>query len=175
MGWYDNDQMAVQADPATRARSVGEPLPLENGDRLTRGEFERRYASRPDLKKAELIEGVVYLPSPVRSASHAEPHAAILGWLVTYWRVIEHQIDWFVLSDGEYRPMTKNPAGTLESSVFPGLRSGPDQRVESIFLTSASPSAGTRTPGGSTHHTPDTATGLVLESGCSYTSPESKP
>ena len=43
--------MAVQADPATRDRAVGEPLPLENGDRLTRGEFERRYAARPDLKE----------------------------------------------------------------------------------------------------------------------------
>lgn len=34
--------------------------PLENGDRLSRHEFERRYQSMPDLKKAELIEGVVY-------------------------------------------------------------------------------------------------------------------
>ena len=39
--------------------------PLENGDRLTRCEFERRYALRPDLKKAQLIEGIVYMPSPV--------------------------------------------------------------------------------------------------------------
>ena len=31
---------------------------LENGDRLTRAEFERRYEARPDIKKAELIEGV---------------------------------------------------------------------------------------------------------------------
>ena len=33
------------------------PFPLENGDRLTRREFERRYAARTDIKKAELIEG----------------------------------------------------------------------------------------------------------------------
>ena len=38
---------------------------LENGDRLTRAEFERRYEAMPNLKKAELIEGVVYMPSPV--------------------------------------------------------------------------------------------------------------
>ena len=204
--------MAVQADSATRGRSAG-PLPLENGDRLTRGEFERRYAARPDLKKAELIEGVVYLPSPVRSASHAEPHAAILGWLVTYcastpgvraadnatvrldmdnepqpdallrivpaaggrarmsaddyldgapelifeiaassaaidlhdklrayrrngvqeyvvWRVLEQQIDWFVLSGGEYRPLTTNRSGMLESRVFPGLRLAVDALLQ---------------------------------------------
>jgi hypothetical protein len=34
--------------------------PLENGDRLTRPEFERRYQAMPHIKKAELIEGVVY-------------------------------------------------------------------------------------------------------------------
>ena len=33
--------------------------PLENGDKLTRAEFERRYHAMPNLKKAELIEGVV--------------------------------------------------------------------------------------------------------------------
>lgn len=57
---------------------------LENGDRLTRAEFERRYESRPDLKKAELIEGVVYTPSPARSGSHARPHASLVGWLFAY-------------------------------------------------------------------------------------------
>src|SRR5262245_41767284 len=31
------------------------------GVRLTRDEFERRYSAMPDLKKAELIEGVVYM------------------------------------------------------------------------------------------------------------------
>ncbi len=43
---------------------------LENGDRLTRAEFERRYATMSDVKKAELIEGVVYMSSP---------HAHIMG------------------------------------------------------------------------------------------------
>ena len=50
-----------------------EPL-LEVGDKLTRDEFERRYERMPHLKKAELIEGTVYMPSPVRAAKHAEPH-----------------------------------------------------------------------------------------------------
>ena len=58
--------------------------PLENGDRLTRCEFERRYASRPDLKKVQLVEGVVHMPSPVRFVLHGEPHAAILGVLFQY-------------------------------------------------------------------------------------------
>lgn len=57
---------------------------LQNGDRLTRSEFERRYKAMPHIKKAELIEGVVYMPSPVRFEQHAEPHGSIVGALVVY-------------------------------------------------------------------------------------------
>src|SRR5437660_12908533 len=58
--------------------------PLENGDRLSREEFERRYHAMPDLKKAELIEGVVYMPSPVRFDAHAEQHSWLNWWLTSY-------------------------------------------------------------------------------------------
>lgn len=59
--------------------------PLENGDHLTREQFEDRYHAMPHLKKAELIEGVVYMPSPVRLDQHGSPHAALIGWLTVYW------------------------------------------------------------------------------------------
>ncbi|MEH2358827.1 Uma2 family endonuclease [Nostoc sp.] len=58
--------------------------PLENGDRLTCFEFERRYSAMPKLKKAELIEGTVYMASPLRFEPHAEPHGDLMGWLWTY-------------------------------------------------------------------------------------------
>jgi len=58
--------------------------PLEPGDRLTRDEFERRYDAMPQLKKAELIEGVVYIPFPVRLRRHGWPHFRLVGWLGTY-------------------------------------------------------------------------------------------
>ncbi|NJM73205.1 MAG: Uma2 family endonuclease [Scytonema sp. RU_4_4] len=58
--------------------------PLESGDRLTRHEFERRYIAMPHIKKAELIEGVVYLASPVRFRSHGQPHGDLIIWLGTY-------------------------------------------------------------------------------------------
>ena len=58
--------------------------PLENGDRLTRQEFERRYTAMAHIKKAELIEGVVYVASPVRANRHGSPHADIIGWLFVY-------------------------------------------------------------------------------------------
>ncbi len=59
-------------------------LHLESGDRLTRPEFERRYNAMPNVKKAELIEGVVYVASPLRFEAHAEPHGNLMIWLGIY-------------------------------------------------------------------------------------------
>ncbi|MEW4570678.1 Uma2 family endonuclease [Tautonia sp. JC769] len=80
--------MATAASTTTgpgRTGSSVRPLPpLENGDRLTRAEFERRYDAMPELKKAELIEGVVYMGSPVRLRNHGRPHSHLVTWLGTY-------------------------------------------------------------------------------------------
>lgn len=58
--------------------------PLQSGDRLTRDEFERRYKAMPPHVKAELIEGVVYVASPVTDTFHANPHFDLIGWLSIY-------------------------------------------------------------------------------------------
>jgi Uma2 family endonuclease len=58
--------------------------PLENGDRLTRAEFERRYEAMPQLKKAELIEGVVYTQPKVRYREHGVPSSSLAGWVGAY-------------------------------------------------------------------------------------------
>lgn len=60
-------------------------LPLENGDRLSRHEFERRLQAMPQVKKAELIEGIVYMPAALRFRSHSRPHALLIAWLSDYW------------------------------------------------------------------------------------------
>lgn len=69
---------------ATRSETQAIP-PLQMGDRLTRAEFERRYKASTHIKKAELIEGVVYMPSPTRHSKHGLPHSMIITWLGTYW------------------------------------------------------------------------------------------
>lgn len=76
----------MSAVPTTSAAQPARSTvpPLENGDRLTRTEFERRYRSMPDVKKAELIEGIVYMPSPVRIRRHGVPHARLCTWLGYY-------------------------------------------------------------------------------------------
>ena len=191
---------------------------LENGDRLTRAEFERRYDAMPNLKKAELIEGVVYVPSPIRHPQHGAPHAQLIGWLVQYaastpgvevgdnssvrldldnepqpdallfidpacggqvrisadgiiegapefvaevasssvsydlhaklhvyrrngvreyivWRVLEREIDWFVLRAGQYERMPVDAQGLLRSEVFPGLWLDPAALVRGDLAT----------------------------------------
>jgi len=68
---------------ASAALSAAIPR-LQNGDRLTRAEFERRYDADPTLKKAELIDGVVYMPSPVRQEFHSRQHFDIIACLGLY-------------------------------------------------------------------------------------------
>ena len=187
-----------------RASSPEAVPPLENGDTLTRAEFERRYEAMPHLKKAELIEGVVYVPSPVRHRYHGHQHTHLIGWLVQYeantpgveasdnvtvrldldnepqpdallfidptcggqsridadgyiedapelvaevaassasydlhtklrvyrrngvreyivWRVLDQEIDWFVLRAGQYERLPLDAAGLYRSEAFPGL------------------------------------------------------
>jgi Uma2 family endonuclease len=201
--------MAASSTTSMSSMTRDDTVPaLENGDRLTRGEFERRYDAMPHLKKAELIEGVVYVPSPVRHRQHGAPHAHLIIWLGQYaahtpgvevgdnssvrldldnepqpdallfidpayggqvrisddgiiegapelvaevasssvsydlhaklhvyrrngvreyvvWRVLEREIDWFVLRDGQYEKMPVDPQGLLRSEIFPGLWLGP--------------------------------------------------
>lgn len=58
--------------------------PLENGDRLTRDEFERRYQAMPHVNKAELTNGVVRMPSPVRLRRRGHPHTLLMWWVGNY-------------------------------------------------------------------------------------------
>ncbi len=77
------NQSLTEPQPVEQAKS--EPIPpLESGDRLSRHEFERRYEAMPHIKKAELVEGIVYVALPLRFESHAEPHGWIVTWLGVY-------------------------------------------------------------------------------------------
>jgi len=83
------DNVTVSSKKEKRQRFEDLPLagvslpPLESGDRLTRGEFMRRYEATPKSFKAEWIKGVVYVASPVY-LPHGEPHADMMAWLGTY-------------------------------------------------------------------------------------------
>jgi hypothetical protein len=74
----------TESKPAAASARPSPVPPLQPGDRLTRAEFERRYDATPNLKKAELIEGIVYMPPPVSHAGHSNPHAQLVTWLGLY-------------------------------------------------------------------------------------------
>lgn len=59
------------------------PPPLREGDRMSREEFLRRWEAMPDLQRAELIDGVVHMPSPV-SQHHGDFHSRINFWAGLY-------------------------------------------------------------------------------------------
>ena len=69
---------------ARRERPQHRIPPLETGAHLSASEFLRRYEAMPEVKKAELIDGVVYMASPVRVEQHGEPDGLIQGWLCNY-------------------------------------------------------------------------------------------
>jgi Uma2 family endonuclease len=74
----------TKTTPTRRERFQHPIPPLETGDHLSASEFLRRYEAMPEVKKAELINGVVYMASPVRLAQHGEPDGLIQGWLCNY-------------------------------------------------------------------------------------------
>lgn len=81
------DEAAAMSSPVLSPDNSGRPKPglplLESGDRLDSDEFLRRYERMPDVKKAELIDGVVFMASPVRLL-HANPHSDLGVWLGIY-------------------------------------------------------------------------------------------
>jgi Uma2 family endonuclease len=58
---------------------IGVP-PLENGDHLSRTEFERIWDLHPEIKKAELIDGMVFCDMTV-SRRHSKHHSRLNTWL----------------------------------------------------------------------------------------------
>ena len=74
----------TEITPIRRERTRSYLPLLEPGAHLSACEFLRRYQAMPEVKKAELINGIVYMASPVRIDQHGEPDGLIQGWLCNY-------------------------------------------------------------------------------------------
>ena len=75
----------VQTVPSPSTALHGRHLPrLEAGDHLDQATFHARYAAMPPGFRAELLGGVVFVPSPLRK-EHGRHHALVMGWLTNYW------------------------------------------------------------------------------------------
>lgn len=59
------------------------PPPLESGDHLSRDEFHRRYLESPEIERAELIGGIVFVSSPACN-EHGVHQGSAVGWLYFY-------------------------------------------------------------------------------------------
>src|SRR5437764_8776569 len=78
-----NDVHSNTISDFIRRPSVQSLPVLENGDRLTQGEFHRRYEAYPDNVKIELVGGVVYMASPARNP-HGRYTSLVGGMLNNY-------------------------------------------------------------------------------------------
>jgi Uma2 family endonuclease len=118
---------------------------LESGDHLTPEEFGRRYEQRDDLKKAELIFGIVYVQGRVPFHTHGEPHAW-LGYHLGSYFVASRGVDGGILStvrfeDGsEVQPdvllrYNRSRGGT--SHLVDGYVHGPPELAAEVAASSA--------------------------------------
>jgi Uma2 family endonuclease len=135
--------------PKNRRRNGGfllpDPPPLLNGDHLAVPEFERRYGAMPEIKKAELIEGIVVMSPPI-SNTHGEAHGTITYLLKRYAQAtpgVSCGSNTSVRLDGknEYQPdaLLRIKSGKLShSKVGPdGLLEGGPELVAEIAISSA--------------------------------------
>ena len=80
------------------------------------------------ISQDDYLEGAPELVAEVASSSasydlhvklHVYRRSGVREYLV--WRVLDRQIDWFVLREGRYEPLAPGSDGILKSTVFPGL------------------------------------------------------
>jgi Uma2 family endonuclease len=89
-----------------------------------------------------IIEGAPELVAEVASSSvsydlHAKLHIYRRNGVREYivWRVLDQEIDWFVLRDGQYERMPVDAQGLLRSEVCPGLWLNPAALVRGDLAT----------------------------------------
>jgi len=77
--------------------------PFAHGDVMTRDEFIRRWDEYPNLKRAELIGGVVFMPPPL-SIEHGSDDTLLVTWSATYAYKTQgcysaNNTTWYMLKD----------------------------------------------------------------------------
>jgi Uma2 family endonuclease len=119
---------------------------LTTGDLMDRAEFLRRWDALPEINKAELIEGIVIVPSPL-SREHGKRDKTIIWWLTQYAYATAgcesgNNVTWFMLDSApqpdaflrilpEWGGQSKN--GEREAKTFPA---GAPELASEISLTS---------------------------------------
>ena len=124
--------MTAPLRPAPSRRSTPEQCPpLESGDGLTSVEFERRYSLRPDIRRADLIEGVVYVASPMRHVQHGLPQRIISTWLGVY-QAQHPEVD-----GGDGSTVRMDPDNEVQPDAFLRRRDGTSRETDDDYLEGA--------------------------------------
>ena len=141
--WYDVPVTTQATLPRSVPQESVDIPPLQNGDYLSREEFERRWDLHPEIKRAERICGKVYIEMSVGSL-HARKHFTLNTWAGTY--TLRHPecegLDNGTLrlgADSDPQPdimLRKVADGTSEDAR--GTIEGPPEFVVEISASSAS-------------------------------------
>jgi len=117
--------------------------PLVTGERLSREEFLRRWAALPEMRFAELLEGVVYVPSPV-SFAHGDHDATVTLWLRYYAGFTpackaSTSVTWLMLEDAPQPDCSLRilPEYRGQSTVDRDYGSGAPELAVEVALSSA--------------------------------------
>ena len=111
-------QMSGRRTTLMSSPMVTPAIPPAEGRRPADAQVEHRSDAMPELKKAELIYGVVYMGSPVSQDRHGGPHFDVITWL------------------GVYRALTPGVDGGDNSSI---RLEGDDERPGRIAVHPARP------------------------------------
>lgn len=121
--------MSATATSTSPSTGKGRP-PLESGMRLTSVEFERRYALYPDMR-AELVEGVVYVSSPMLHPDHGFPQRVVSAWLGTY------QAQHPGIDGGDGSTIRLDPENNYQPDAFLRFPQGTSRLTEDRYLAGA--------------------------------------
>jgi Uma2 family endonuclease len=120
--------------------------PLEAGDHLDQATFHERYEAMPPAFRAELIGGMVIVPSPL-AQGHGVYHALVMGWLTHYWIATPGTLTWdnvtTILGErSEPQPdgsLVIDPAcGGQTGMSEDGYTTGPPELIVEVASSSAS-------------------------------------
>jgi Uma2 family endonuclease len=137
----------LQTMPSPSTTLHGRHLPpLEAGDHLDQATFHSRYEAMPPDFRAELIGGVVFVPSPLR-LEHGESHALVMGWLTNYWSAtpgtsVRDNATAILRDDSEPQPdaaLAIEPENGGQSGVSEdGYATGPPELIVEVASSSES-------------------------------------
>lgn len=132
--------------PGATSYVAGGALPrLEAGDHLDQPTFHARYEAMPSSFRAELVEGMVIVPSPL-GMPHGIHHSLITGWLILYQSrtpgvTVADNATTILSDENEFQPdalLVLDSACGGQSRVEGGYLVGPPELVVEVASSSES-------------------------------------